>query len=167
MAEAPSGGVILFRQRAQTHWMSSPSVQRGVYQSLGVWDLVLALNYGTCEDRIKPGVGGSGVLLVVALYGMTSWTLPYRYLFFPDQQSNVGFQWGTESTLLQKFWDLGRRRALEGMMFWGESHILQVASIDPLIAWIYMPPNYWQPSWRIGMCLYPKPWRRFQVRPVL
>ena len=34
-----------------------------MYQSLGRWDRVLALNYGTCEDRRKSGAGGSGFLL--------------------------------------------------------------------------------------------------------
>ena len=63
-----------------------------MYQSLGLWDIVLAMNYGTCKDRRKSGAGGSGVLLAAAPDGTISWTLPDRYIFFPDQQSNVGFQ---------------------------------------------------------------------------
>ena len=155
MAEAYLGEVLIFCWRAQTHWMSSPSVRRGMYQSLGLWDLVLALNYVTFKDRRKPGAGGSGVLLKVAPYGTTSWTLPDRYIFFPSQKSNAGFWWGTESTLLQKVWDQGRRRALEGMMFWGEYHLLQVSSTNLLIAWRYMPPHSWQPSLRLGLKAHP------------
>ena len=147
--------------------MPSPSFRRGMYQPLGCWDPVLALNHDTCKDRRKPGSGGSGVLLAVAPYVTTSWTLPERYIFFPAQKSNAGFRLGTESTLLQKVWAQGRRRVLDVMMFWGESHILQVSSTDPLITWRNMPPRSWQPSLHIGMSLKPKPWRHFRVYPVL
>ena len=79
--EAYLEGVIIFRLCYQTQWMSSPSIRRGVYQSLGSWGQVLALNYGACKDRRKSGAGGLVVLLVVAPYGTTSWTLPDRYIF--------------------------------------------------------------------------------------
>ena len=65
------------------------------------------MNYGNWEDRRKPGLGGSGFLLAVAPYGTTSRTLPDIYIFFPAQKFNLGFRWGTESTLLQKVWARG------------------------------------------------------------
>ena len=161
------GGVLLSRQRAQTNWMSSTSIRRGMYQSMDCWDRVLALNYGTRENKRKPGSGGSGVLLAVAPDGATSWKLPNIYLFFPAQKYKVGFRCRTESTLLQKVWAQGRHGALDGMIFWGKCQLLQVASTDPLIAWRHMPPRSLQPSWRIGMSLKPNPWHHFLVWPVL
>ena len=61
-----------------------------MYQSMGFWDRVLDLNYGTYEGRRKPGAVGSGVLLAVVTDGTTLWTLPDRYILFPAQQNDVG-----------------------------------------------------------------------------
>ena len=155
VSEASLGGVHIFCWSAQTHWMFIPSVQRGVYPSLDRWDWVLAMNYGTCKDRRDPGAGGSGVLIAVAPDGTKLWTLPDRYLFFPAQQSNVGFRWGTEGTLLRKVWYQGRRRALDGMIFLEECHLLQVDYTNHLISCRHMPPRYWRPSWLIDMSLKP------------